>query len=181
MSANFKIADPLIGVPLPVSETKTAATSNIPFPLGMSVHAVDKQSGSGNLGAGVFVYARGSNVASVGQFVHLMGNSAVLLAAANSASKYPVGVAAGVLSATNVYGWVQVQGLCDYARGTNSSIAAGVPIYICAGSAGYLVTNVVNGNQVNGAVLPNSYTSSQSQSLTVQLNYPRVLGLSASL
>lgn len=186
MAANFKIADPIIGAPIPVSETATYGTGStasppIPFPLGVSVRAVDQQTGSANLGAGVFVYARGSNVTTIGQFVQLQGNSAVLLGTVNSASKFPVGVAAGNLSATNVYGWVQVAGLCDYARGTNSSIAAGVPLYVAAGTAGYLVTNVVNGNQVLGAVLPNSYTSSQSASLTVQLNYPKLPGLTASL
>lgn len=180
--SDFKIADPRIGVPQPVSATSTYATNELPFPLGMSARGIDQGSGTAApLGAGVFVYARGSNVASRGQFVHLQGNSAVLLAAANSASKFPVGVAAGVLSATNVYGWVQVQGLCDYARGTNSSIAAGIPLYIAAGTAGYLLTNNVAGNMVLGVVAPNSYTSSQSQSLTVQLNYPRVVGLTASI
>lgn len=186
MAANFKIADPLIGAPLPVSETATYGTGStanppIPFPLGISVRAVDANTGSANIGAGVFVYARGSNVASIGQFVQLQGNSAVLAGTVNSASKFPIGVAAGVLSATNVYGWVQVAGMCDYARGTDSSIAAGKPLYLAAGTAGYLVTNVVNGNQVLGVVAPVSYTSSQSQSLTVQLNYPKLPGLTASL
>ena len=155
------------------------------FPLGFEVTGYRSGTGSADtvpgFEAGVFKYAQGSNVSSAGQFVHLSQGSAVLLASANSASKFPIGVACAALSATNLYGWVQVEGPVDYARGTNSSIAAGVPLYICAGSPGYLVTNVVNGNQVLGVVAPVSYTSSQSQSLTVQLNYPKLPGLTASL
>jgi hypothetical protein len=187
--SNFMITDPLVGAPQPVTATATYGTGStanppIPFPLGISVKAVDRQTGSGNIGAGVFVYCRGASasaVSSIGQFVHIWNGSAVLLAHANSASMFPIGVAAGVLSATNVYGWVQVAGNCDYARGTNSSIAAGVKLYVAAGTAGYLVTNAAGGEQVNGVVAPVSYTSSQSQSLTVQLNYPRILGVSAGL
>lgn len=175
--ANYVIADPFIGAPLPVTETKTAAA----WPVGLQVRAYDRQSGTANVGAGVFQYVAGSNVTAIGQFVQLQGNNAKLLTAGDSASKFPIAVAAGNLSSTNVYGWVQIQGIADYARGTNSAIAAGVPLYIAAGSAGYLLTNVVAGNHVHGVICPVSYTSSQSQSLTVQLNYPCVIGVTAGL
>jgi hypothetical protein len=45
----------------------------------------------------------------------------VLLASANSTVFWPIGVAAGNLSATNVFGWVQVQGICDYATASNTA------------------------------------------------------------
>jgi hypothetical protein len=175
--ATYKVVDPFIGNPTPVTATATAPQ----FPLGVVVRAQDQNTGTSNVGAGMFQYCQGSNVTAAGQFVHVSGNQAVLLAAANSASKFPVGVAAGNLSATNVYGWVQVQGICDYARGTNSAIAAGVPLYIAAGTAGLLLTNAVAGNLVLGVVAPNSYTSSQSASLTVQLNFPQVIGVTAGI
>lgn len=179
--ATFKIVDPIIGAPLPVTQTSTSQL----FPLGVQVKAQDQGTGSAALGAGVFQYCVGSStasaVSSIGQFVQIKGNTAGVLLEANSASKFPVGLAAGNLSNTNVYGWVQVQGMADYARGTNSSIAAGAPLYCHSDYPGILVTNVSAGHQVYGAVLPVSYTSSQSASLTVQLNYPGILGLSASL
>jgi hypothetical protein len=152
------------------------------FPIGFEVEAVKIASASNDTGGFArFVYAQGSNVASVGQFVHLQNGSAQILAAANSASKFPVGVACAVLGATSQYGWVQRDGYCDYARGTNSSIAAGVPLYVAAGTAGYLVTNVVVGNMVLGVVAPASYTSSQSQSLTVHLDNPKIVGISGAI
>lgn len=175
--SNYKMIEPMQGAPSPASATATVQQ----WPLGYEAKFVDIQSGTANVGAGVFVYAQGSNCTAIGQAVALNGNQAVLLAAANSASKFPVGVAAGNLSATNVYGWVQVQGVADYVRGTNSAIAAGAPLYINAGTAGLIGSNVVAGNMVLGAVCPVSYTSSQSASMTVQLNRPIVVGLSASL
>jgi hypothetical protein len=178
--SQYKALDPAIGAGA-LSDIDTVKR----FPLGYEVQAVRVATGSADTvpgwEAGVFKYAQGSNVASVGQFVHLSQGSAVLLAAANSASKFPAGVACAVLGATSQYGWVQVEGPCDYARGTNSSIAAGVPLYIAAGTAGILVTNVVAGNQVLGAVAPASYTSSQSNSLTLQLARPHLVGVSASI
>jgi cell shape-determining protein MreC len=173
--STFKIVEPEIGAPSPVSATATVQG----WPLGYLARAADQQTGSANFGAGQFIYCQGSNVASVGQFVQIQNNSAVLLTN-NISQKFPVGVAAGVLSATNVYGWVQVQGLCDYARGTNSSIAAGVALY--GGSVnGYVNSASVDGGFVLGLVAPVSYTSSQSQSLTVQLNFPVVHGSSAAV
>lgn len=179
MAASYVIGVPELGQASPASATGTVRL----YPLGMEARGFDNQTGASsvNVGGGKFIYCQGSNVASVGQFVQISNNSAVLLAAANSTAFFPVGVAAGNLSATNVFGWVQVQGICDYARGTNSSIGAGVNLYICAGTAGLLVTNVVAGNHVVGAVCPVSYTSSQSSNLTVQLMYPQFIGVTASL
>jgi len=151
------------------------------FPLGIEVQGVRVGTGSADtvpgFEAGVFKYMQGSNVASVGQFVHISQGSAVLLANANSASKFPIGIACAVLSATNQYGWVQVEGVADYGRGTNSSIAAGAPLYLAAGSAGIAVSVVTSGNMIVGAVLPASYTSSQSNAMTVQLFRPHMVGV----
>lgn len=148
------------------------------FPLGFEVNGVKVASASNDTGGfGVFAYAQGSNVSSAGQFVHLHNQSAVLFASANSQSVLPVGVACAALSATNLYGWVQVQGYVDYAKGTNSSIAAGVGLYP-TGTAGVLATSGGTGNRVWGVVAPASYTSSQSNSLTVILQ--RNAGIVAS-
>ena len=138
------------------------------YPIGFRALGYDT-----SLGVGEFIYCQQSNVVSRGQFVRIHNGSAVLLAAAHSASANQVGVIAAAFtgsSDTAMYGWVQVKGRADYARGTNSSIAAGVPLYICAGSVGYVLPDSVAGNRVQGLVCPVSYTSSQSASLTVDMN-----------
>jgi len=123
------------------------------------------------LGRGEFVYAENSNVASRGQFVHVHNGSAVLAASGASASAMPIGVVAAgwTTTGTGQYGWVQMKGNVDYARGTNASIAAGVPLYLCS-VAGNLMAASVAGNRVQGVVCPVSYTSSQNASQTVNLN-----------
>ena len=89
-------------------------------------------------------------------------------------------VAGAGLSATSVYGWAMVQGLCDFGLGTNSSLAAGNGLYFAAGTAGVVVSNVVLGNRVIGAVAGNSYTSTQSLSQSYYLQFPAYGGLTAS-
>jgi len=173
--ANYVIADPIIGAPGPVSVTGTAQL----LPLGYEARGQDAATGSANLGAGVFVYCRGSNVASAGQAVHIVNNSAVLLASANSASFYPIGFAAGVLSATNAYGWVQVVGILDNAKVSNSDGAAGVRIAL-GSTAGQIGTVTALGSRIHGIIAPVSWTSTQSASVTLQIHRPFVIGITAS-
>ena len=173
--ANFKMVEPVIGAPSPATATYSTAA----WPLGYEAKFADQQSGSANLGAGVFVYCQGSNVASAGQLVHIVNNSAVLLDSANSASFYPIGLAATALSATNVYGWVQVQGLADYGRQTNSSGGAGIRLAL-ASTAGQFGTVTALGSRIHGLICPVSFTSSQSASITLQLQRPFVVGITAS-
>lgn len=178
--SDYYIANPIIGAPGPVTATHTAPQ----FPLGFEVIAVDRSSAtSGGGGFGVFQYCRGSNCDSAGAFVHIRNGSAVLLAAANSALNFPIGVAAAVLSATSQYGWVQVQGRVDYARGTNVSNAVGVQRYICAGTPGIVVSDVVAGNRIQGVNVPadQSATAAVSASGIYELNRPFCAGLTASL
>jgi ABC-type Fe3+ transport system substrate-binding protein len=171
MSA-YKINENQIGYPGPASATATVQG----WPLGYNARGLDP-----TLGEAVFVYAQGNNVASAGALVKIINGSAVMAGTVNSASYgFPLGIACGALSATNLYGWVQVEGLCDFARGTNAAVAAGAPVYLQAG-AGVIASAVVAGNQIVGMAVPVSYTSSQSASMTVQLNFPTQVGLTASL
>lgn len=177
--SDYRVISPEAGFP-----QVSAADSSPLLPIGFEVQARDAAAGTAAGGGfGVFQYCRGSNVASVGQFVHIINGSAVLLAVGNSASNFPIGVAAGVLSATNVYGWVQVQGRVDYARGTNTSNAAGAQRYICAGTAGIVVSNVVAGNRIQGLCVPadQSNTAAVSASGVYDLYRPFCAGLTASL
>ena len=172
--SNFVCMDPILGAPV-ASQTGTVQQGVI----GNYVDMDDNATGSTNMGAGQFVYVRGSNVASIGQFVHISNGSAVLLDSANSRAWWPIGVAAGVLSATNVFGWVQVQGLCDYATCSNTSVAAGTANLCLGSTAGQVGSVTALGSRIAGLAVPNSFTSSQV-SLTVYLDFPKLIGITAS-
>lgn len=179
--SDYYIATPVIGAPGPITASHTAPQ----YPLGLEVVAVDRAAATGSAAipaAGVFVYCRGSDVASRGAFVSIHNGSAVMVASAGAASAIPIGVAAAVLTATSHYGWVQVQGRCDYARGTNVGMTAGVPRYL-GGTAGILLSNAAAGQRVQGVGVPfnQTATATVSASGTVDLFRPFVVGASAAL
>lgn len=172
--SDYHIFNPVLGNPGPV--TRTDSTPQ--FPIGIECDAFDRSAAtSGGGAAGRFVYCRGSDVGTIGAFVHIQNGSAVMLASANAQSNFPIGVAAGLLSATNAYGWVQVQGRVDYARGTNTGNTAGVPRYIGA-TAGILLSNAVAGQRVIGVVVPANQTSTAAVSASgvYDLFRPFILG-----
>jgi hypothetical protein len=178
--ANFQIVDPFLGAPGPASLTGTVRL----FALGLTARGEDKNSTGSAFycGAGEFVYAQGSNVASRGQFCQIVSNSAVLLASANSASFYPIGLAAGALSATNVFGWVQIAGLADYATVSNTDVAANIRVAY-GSTAGQVGSVTALGSRIQGINIPVSYGSARSASapnLTVQLQRPFQIGITAS-
>lgn len=147
MAANYVIVDPFVGMG-PVTATHSVAVCD----LGVKVRAVDRQTGSSAVGAAEFVYCRGSNVASTGQFVQIVNHSAVILASGSSGVRWQVGVAPSLLSATNVYGWVQVQGHADYVKANASDYEVtdvGVGAFVCA-TAGALQTAAGIGSRVRG-------------------------------
>lgn len=171
--SNFIAIDPTLGAS-PASVTVTNPQADI----GDIANFFDNGTGSTNFGCGEFIYCRGSNVTAIGQFVHVSNGSAVLLASANSTVFWPIGVAAGNLSATNVFGWVQIQGLCDYATASNTSVAANA--YLALGStAGQVGSVTALGSRIQGLAVPNSFTSSQT-SMTVFLWRPQIIGVTAS-
>ena len=132
---------------------------------------------------GKFVYCVGAGTGgTAGAFVQFAGFSASVMSAANSASRLPLGFAAGALTASNVYGWVQVGGIVTNAKGTNADVAAGVPMYLHAG-AGQIASAVVAGNQIQGVFMYKSCGSALASvgSLSCQIDYPQIMGLSASL
>jgi hypothetical protein len=181
MSDYFIYAQGAIGAPGPV----TASETKPKWPLGYTALGIDRGNSTGSAasaGVGEFVYCRGSNAASAGAFVHIQNASALLLAAANSVSNFPIGVACAVLTATSHYGWVQVAGRVDYARGTNTANTAGIPRYICAGTPGIVVSDVVAGNRIQGLCVPANQTSTAAVSASgvYDLNRPFVAGLTAA-
>lgn len=180
--SNYKITDAYIGVS-PVSATYSSPAA-AGVPLGYIARGADLGSGASaaNMGAGEFIFVQGSNCSSVGRWVQVAGNSAVLAGTVNSVAPAPLGIACAVLSATNIYGWAQIAGNCDFVLGTNSSIATNALLYIANGTAGVAVTNVVIGNRIINAQAGGfgSYTSSASLSQTVWLNRPYQNGITAS-
>lgn len=177
--ALYKIVDPFIGAPGPATATGTVQQ----FPLGLIARGVDQNTGSANVGGAEFVYCVGVGTGGTkGALVQYAGNSASVMSAALSASRLPLGFAAGDLTGTNVYGWVQIQGIVENAKGTNADIAAGVPIYLHAG-AGQVASAVVAGNQIQGVYAYKSCGSALASvgSLSLQIDHPAIMGLSASL
>lgn len=173
MAATYVINDPGVGQ-LNITITGTQQL----LPVGYVARGYDSATGSAGMGAGSFVYAQGSNVTAAGQFVHVSNGSAVLLASADSTCWWPIGLAAGNLSATSVFGWVQLYGKADYALHTNVSVAANA--YIAFGStAGQVGSVTALGSRINGIAIPNSFTSSQT-SMTVWLDFPKAIGITAS-
>ena len=171
--ATFVLAEHGMGY-LQVTSTGTVPVAKV----GMYYRAFDNGSGTTNFGGAQFVYARGSNVTAAGQFVHISSGSAVLLDSANSRAWFPIGVAAGNLSATNVFGWVQVQGFCDYALVSNSAVATNANICL-ASTAGQVGSVTALGSRIAGIGVANSFTSSQT-SLTVYLDFPKLIGITGS-
>jgi len=174
MPANFIIADPFIGVPSPVSVTNNTQQ----WPLGFMARGVDIQTASTNCGGGQFVYVAGSNVSSAGQWCSIVNGSAVIATAPRPG---PVAVAcADGLTATSVFGWVQVQGKLDYGKGTNSVISTNQALYL-GSIIGVAHSASVDGGFVAGAVCASAYSTASSNSAWYNLQFPSVLGSSAAM
>ena len=177
--ANFVIVDGLVGAPSPV----TATDSVQKWPLGYIARGIDYNSatgntGSTNCGAGMFVYCAGSNVSSSGQWCSIVNGTAVI---ATGARPGPVGVAAADgLTATSVYGWVQVQGKLDYGKGTNTAISTNQALYL-GSIVGVAHSASVDGGFIAGAVCATSYATTNSNSAHYFLQFPAVLGSSAAM
>jgi hypothetical protein len=181
--ANFKIAAPQMGAPSPVSATGTVQQ----WPLGYVAKAIDYQTTATatatNCGVGEFVYAVGATAGapqSAGQLVMFSGNSVMLAGTVNRLSNFPVGLAAGAISASNVYGWVQVKGVADNARISNHDVAAGASAFVASTTGLIATTQGAVGARIWGIHFPVSATSTQSLSVTVALNYPH-MGPSSAL
>jgi len=169
--ASYKIICPEFGWPA-VTDTGTFATSlgiQPPLQLGQLVSAVDL-----TYGVGEFVFAYGSNV-SAGNLVQFTGsNYGVRAYGSATASIGPVGYAAAAMSATNVWGFVQVRGIFDSAT-ADAAIALGVA-FKAGGAVGRVAsrnaTNVTN--QIYG--MYNASSNSASTGCSIMLDYPYYLG-----
>lgn len=166
----------------------TSANVYPPVAFGQEVRFRDAQTGSSNAGGAVGVMCQGSNVTAAGQFVQIINNSAVLLASGNSSSGFPIGIAGAPMTATNVYGWVGIEGKFD--NGAFTNVAFTVPGPVClASTAGQVGSVTAVGSEIRGIVLANSFTSTDGSAtslagaycaLSVQLARPFLLLRSAT-
>jgi hypothetical protein len=175
----YVFLDPKIGTLDTPAQTGTERR----WPLGLEADAQDYSFGASSApNFGRFVYCQGvATGGTAGALVQYAGYSASVMSAANSASRLPLGFAAGPLTATNVYGWVQVKGIVTNAYGTNESFAAGIPLYLNA-TAGQICSVTSLGNHLQGVFVYKSLASTavNGSSAYVQIDYPRIPGLTAS-
>lgn len=177
--SDYKIVEPQLGIPSPASSTGTVQQ----WPLGFVARGVDLATGSARLGEGLFQYCVGATAGQPqlrGQMVQIRGHSAALLGTVNRLSNFPVGLAAGPISASNVYGWVQVKGVADYARCSNHDIAVGASAFAASTTGLIATTQGATGAAIYGIAFPVSLTSTQSLSVTIDLNFP-TMGPSSAL
>jgi hypothetical protein len=173
MSA-YKFYDPLIGQPV-VSGTGTWGTAPgqaAPLPFGFIGEAVDP-----TYGYAEFVFVKGpasGSSAAAGDAVQILPNFAVQqLASGSTATQGPVGIAPAALSATNVYGWVQVMGVCDYAKmGTQGTAAVGLPVVIGSTAGRLQSTAGATGYIINGLKVSQYSTTANSNSAVLGMYYP---------
>jgi hypothetical protein len=187
--SDFKIVEPQLGLPSPASATGTTALWDLgyvakgeDFVSGISTGAA--YTSVARIGDALFQYCVGDTAAppqSRGQLVMLRGNSAVLAGTVRQASNFPIGIAAGALSASNVYGWVQIQGACDYGRAHSAgNVAAGASAFVASTAGWYATTQGAAGARIWGLGFPVSADVTQSLSGTVYLQFPH-MGPSSAL
>jgi hypothetical protein len=171
MSA-YKFIEPMVGAPS-VSGTGTWGTAPgqaPPAPFGLIAGALDPTYGYGEF---MFVCGASASAPTAGDACLINGVSAMQAVSGNTASQGAIGIAPAALSATNVYGWAQVYGVCDYAKlGTQGTGAQGLPVFIGT-TAGRLQTTVgTTGYIINGLKISQYSTTANSNSAILNLYYP---------
>lgn len=166
MATNYQFIGP--GAALPgVSATGTVQLNR----LGLIAGAVDASQGYAE-----FMYVQGASASTptAGDMVILSQYSAGQAGTGRTGSQGMCGVVPAALSATNVFGWVQVMGFCDYAKGSNTSFAAGLPVVMGSTLGQVLKSSATNdtGNRVDGAYFLANSATTASNSVSVFLYYP---------
>ena len=165
--ASYKIVNPGMGWPA-VTQTGTYATSTGVFPplkFGQRVVAIDATFGRGD-----FVFVFGSNV-TAGNIVQLTGASnGVRVAGSGTASAGPVGFAPAAMSATNVWGFVQVGGIFDSA---SHSAAAALGVAIKMGTVAGAINSRTASNDTHRIFgMYNASSNSAATGASIMLQNP---------
>ena len=170
MASNYRFIDPGAAFPA-LSNTGTFNTSSgpgAPVAFGLIAGAVDP-----TYGYAEFMFVQGSTNAAGDLCLVQGGTCAVQYGSASTATQGPLGIAPAAMTATNVYGWIQILGICDYANmGTQGTTAAGQPVFI-GSTAGRLQTTAGATGYILGGIKISQYsTTANSNSGILQLYYP---------
>ena len=165
--ATYKIVNPGEGWPA-VTQTGTYATSaNVVPPLrfGQVVQAHDA-----TFGVGEFMFVQGSN-ATAGNLVRVSGvNYGVVVAGSATLTAGHLGFAMADMTATNVWGFVQIGGVFDSASHSDAA-AAGAALKMGAADGAIDVRSASNDTyEIFGAY--NASSNSASNAASVMLNNP---------
>ena len=172
MASAYAFIDPGAGFP-GISNTGTFNTSSgpsAPLMFGLIAGAKDP-----TFGYAEFMFVSGATVSAptAGDACLLQGGGAQQLVSGNTASQGPVGIAATAISNTNVYGWVQVYGVCDYANfGTQGTAAVGLPVVIGTTAGRLQSTAGATGYIINGLKVSQYSTTANSNSAILNMYYP---------
>src|SRR5712664_375242 len=145
MASSYQFIEPGAGFP-GVSATGTVQLMR----LGLVAGAHDPI-----FGYAEFAYVRGATASfpTAGDACMVDGAwRAMQAVSGNTGSRGPVGLAPAAMSASNVFGWVQIMGVMDYANmGTQGTAAAMLPVVIgttagrlqtTAGATGFLINGL---------------------------------------
>lgn len=167
MASNYQWLEPAAALP-GVSVTATSQAVR----LGLIGGAYDP-----TYGYAEFIYCCGASAsaptAGDGVMILQPGFSAIQLASGNTASQGEVGIAVAAMSATNVFGWVQIYGIADYAKmGTQGTAANGLPVVIGTTAGRLQSTAGATGYIINGLKVAQYSTTANSNSAILNLAWP---------
>lgn len=150
----------------------SATVSGTPAqPLGIVAGARDA-----SFGYAEFMYVRGAaaSAPTAGDACLVIGNfQAQQVVSGNTASQGPIVIAPAALSNTNVFGWAQWYGVCDYANmGTQGTAAVGLPVVIGTTAGRLQTTAGATGFIINGLKISQYSTTANSNSGVLFMNYP---------
>jgi len=149
MASAYQFIEPGAGFP-GISATGTFNTSGLsnqmPLAPGLVAGARDPTYGYGEF---MFVQGPAAGTCGAGDAVLIIGTQVQQLVSGSTASQGAIGILPGALTASNVYGWAQIYGVCDYANlGTQGTGAVGAPLFVgttagrlqtTAGATGYII------------------------------------------
>jgi len=173
MASNYAFIEPGGGFPS-ISNSGTFNTSGsgnqAPLAFGLIAGARDPTYGYAEF---MFVAGPAAGTVGAGDAVLLLPNTVQQLVSGSTASQGAVGIAVTSLTAASVWGWAQVQGVCDYAHlDTAGTGAVGAACFIGT-TAGQLQTTAgATGYIINGIKVSNYTTTAASKSAILNLYWP---------
>lgn len=154
-----------------------ATASQGPYNLGAIIRAQDGEASS-NLGVGEFIYLKSNAVETIGSLVTYNQQSGTTTLVATTAERAgaPVAVSMATKAASGLYGFYQIAGVAQMAKGV-VDFGLASPVYRSGTTAGYVTSASASGNQIEGAVTANTASVASTTSLIyVQIDRPQLQG-----